>query len=279
MLRRWLRVASQGALICAPLFLAGCASTGQSPTAQANNDPYESFNRKMWWVDLKLYHYALRPVASGYRDVVPDIMQEAIGNIFHNMKTPLFMANNLLQGDFDKFGDNFARLFLNTTLGLGGMIDIGSRADLPYQEADLGQTFGSWGIDSGPYLVLPLLGPSDPRDLVGYGIESVGDPFSVEMRAHGYTYAPYIRGGVEIIHNQAQNIDQFDELERSSLDFYAAARSLYQQNREGMVQAARGNGNNAQAPNVIDLTDQPGPTPSPAPSDSPTPSSAEKAKQ
>jgi phospholipid-binding lipoprotein MlaA len=276
MFRRWLRVAACSALIFAPLFLFGCASAGQTPTDQTNNDPYESFNRKVWWVDIKLYHYFLRPVALGYRDYTPQVLQTATGNILRNLKTPLIMVNNLLQGNFSLFGDNFARLALNTTLGLGGMIDVGSKANLPYKEADLGQTFGAWGIDSGPYLVLPILGPSDPRDGIAYGIEAFGDPFSLEMRAHGYDDAVYLRAGVQIIDDQAQIVDQYDEMEKNSLDFYAAVRSLYQQSRAGMVQAAKGGGNNAPVPSIIYGTDDDSVTPSaePTPSKTPSPSVA-----
>jgi phospholipid-binding lipoprotein MlaA len=158
---------------------------------------------------------------------------------------------------------------INSVFGLGGIFDPATKDKIPFREADFGQTLGSWGLDSGPYLVLPLLGPSDPRDGIGYGVDSVVDPYSLEMQVHGYDDWNYARTGLSIISDQASSMDELDELERNSLDFYAAVRSLYQQRRAAAVRDAGGESGNATPPASIIQQEEPV---GPEPSEMPTPS-------
>ncbi|HLY54073.1 MAG TPA: VacJ family lipoprotein [Stellaceae bacterium] len=220
--------------------LGGCAAPSKTnPEAAEDNDPFESVNRKVWAFDMELDRYFLKPVAEGYRAVMPDIAQTGISNVLSNIKSPIVFANDLLQGNITRAGETLERLTLNTLLGAGGLIDVAGNHGLRGHEADFGQTLGVWGIDSGPYLVLPLLGPSNPRDGIGYGVDSLIDPFSIKMRAANIDQGNYIRWGVSVVSDRTATIDQLDEVKKESLDFYAAIRSLYQQQRAAAVAAGK----------------------------------------
>jgi len=106
-------------------------------------------------------------VAQGYRDALPQPVRDSIHNFFTNLRSPIIMFNDVIQGEGKLAGDTFGRLWLNTILGLARFFDVASRAGIPFHDADFGQTFGVWGVGPGPYLVLPILGPSNPRDGVG----------------------------------------------------------------------------------------------------------------
>jgi phospholipid-binding lipoprotein MlaA len=221
--------------------LTACASKSAAPVAQTDdqNDPWENVNRPVFNANMKLDEYLMRPLAVAYRDGTPDLFQSGITNALHNLKTPEIMANDLLQGNMDRFGQSFARLWLNTVVGLGGLIDVGAKSKIPYHDSDFGQTLGVWGVEPGPYLVLPLLGPSDPRDGIGYGVDSYADPIGWKMRAAGDDDFSEVRGVLGVVAGRAAVIDDLDELKKSSLDFYAALRSLYQQKRAADVAAGR----------------------------------------
>jgi phospholipid-binding lipoprotein MlaA len=257
------------------LSLAACASkhddAGAAPaaTTEDNNDPYESVNRKIWDFDMTLDRYLLKPIAQGYKYAMPDLAQTAIANILRNLNNPVILANDLLQGNGKRAGITFKRLAINTIIGLGGMIDIAAKNNIPYHYSDFGQTLGVWGVQSGPFIVLPLLGPSDPRDAVGYGADSVADPFTIKMNAARIAEGNYVRAGVGIISSRAQSLNDLDELKRSSLDFYAAVRSLYQQQRAAAVREGQ-NPDGTQAPGIQYDEEPVGPVPSKAPG--PTPS-------
>ncbi|MEI9983955.1 MAG: VacJ family lipoprotein [Aliidongia sp.] len=263
---RFRSVISAASLICA-LSLGACSGTPSSDGPAAdNNDPYESFNRKMWDVDLALNDYLLTPVARGYRWATPDFAQTAVANALRNLKSPAILANDLLQGNTKRAGQTLTRIWLNTLIGLGGLIDVAADQNLPFHENDFGATLGAWGVPSGPYLVLPLLGPSDPRDGSGYGVDSIlFDPFSIKMNAANIKSANYYRFGIDTVSGAAGRLDETEELRKSSLDFYAAIRSLYQQKRAADVATAK----NPEAPSVpnvrYDEVEPSGPVPSTAP--------------
>src|ERR1700735_5174604 len=237
--------AAASALLCASA-LSACAGNPASATdatAQAadsgNNDPYESVNRTMWDVDLALKDYLLSPIALGYRTVTPDFFQRAVDHVLRNLDGPRMFANDMLQGNMKRAGQTLTRLTLNTVVGLGGLIDVATDQGIPYHDADFGATLGAWGVPPGPYLVLPLLGPSDPRDGIGRGADTYMDPFNVEMQAHQMDIGGYARFGADVLNGEVQIHDLFEEQRKSSLDFYAAVRSLYQQKRAGDVATAK----------------------------------------
>jgi phospholipid-binding lipoprotein MlaA len=259
---RFRSVVSAAALSCV-LALGGCSGSFTDGQDSANNDPYESFNRKVWDVDLALNDYLLTPVARGYRWATPDVVQTAVANALRNLKSPAVLANDILQGNSKRAGQTLTRIWLNTLVGLGGLIDVATDQNLPFHDTDFGATLGSWGVPSGPFLVLPLLGPSDPRDGSGTGVDSfLFDPFSIKMNAAGIQSANYYRFGVGTVSDGASRLDELDELRKSSLDFYAAVRSLYQQKRAADIATAK-NPNAPSVPNVrYDEVEPSSPTPS-----------------
>jgi phospholipid-binding lipoprotein MlaA len=264
MVSRRLLSAPSIALLLSASLLASCASTpaGTSDAQDDTNDPYENVNRVIFDVNMTLDKYFFEPVAEGYRWVLPDFVRTGIGNVLRNLKGPIIMANDLLEGNPQRFGDTFGRFWMNTILGLGGIIDVGTASKIPYHDADFGMTLATWGVGSGPYLVLPLLNSSNPRDAIGLGVDSVADPVGIEFRAHNYDEINYARLGVGLVNERANHIEDIDELKRSSLDFYATVRSLYWQSRNADIEAAKSPSNPAQPKSV---SYDPGPAPAAAP--------------
>jgi phospholipid-binding lipoprotein MlaA len=269
MLSRRLYSASSTALVFSALLLASCASapSGASDAQDDTNDPYENVNRVIFDANMTLDKYFFEPVAEGYRWVLPTPVRTGISNVLRNLKSPLIMANDLLEGNPERFGQTFGRFLMNTVFGLGGIMDVGTASKIPYHDADFGMTLAVWGVGSGPYLVLPLLNSSNPRDGIAFGLESYIDPVSVELRVHGYDDANYARMGVGLVSERADHIEDIDELKRSSLDFYATVRSLYWQDRNAKIEAAKSPANPAQPQSV---SYDPGSSPAAAPTASET---------
>jgi phospholipid-binding lipoprotein MlaA len=216
--------------------LCGCATP---PTASAdlavyeqNNDPLEPLNRKIFALNLALDHAVFRPIAKAYVFVVPDDGRAAVHNVLDNVKEPTVFVDNLLQGEFKRAAITLGRFAINSTVGWGGIFDIATRSGIERQPADFGQTLYVWGIKSGPYLILPVFGPSNPRDAIGQGVDSYADPFTIWANDHGVTElttARLLAGGID---DRARVLDILDDLEKNSVDFYAQLRSMAQQNRE-----------------------------------------------
>jgi phospholipid-binding lipoprotein MlaA len=215
--------------------LAGCATPPTDPAERAlfeqNNDPLEPLNRNIFDVNQLVDRIVIEPAAKVYVAVLPEFGRDAIHRVLDNMKEPTLFFNNVLQGEFERAGITLGRFTANTTLGLAGLLDVATDWGLKRQPADFGQTLFTWGFDSGPYLILPLLGPSNPRDAIGLSIDSYSDPFTILATTHGLeelTNARLIAGGLD---QRAGVIDVLDELQKNSLDFYAQLRSLSQQRR------------------------------------------------
>jgi phospholipid-binding lipoprotein MlaA len=236
-------VFSNLALVVA-LFLPGCAS--QSDTSQLGtaidqedfNDPLEDTNRKIFDINQVVDRNVLVPLAKTYRTVLPDPVRDSLRDFLRNLREPLIFVNDAFQGDFERAGQTFARFALNSTVGLAGFVDVVGRwGQIPYHEEDLGVTFGVWGIPEGPYLVIPVLGPSNPRDLVGQVGEGFGDPWTVLVTGNPYTlyWIPFVRGGVAGIDQRSRYIETLADIERTSLDYYATIRSLYRQRRAALI--------------------------------------------
>jgi phospholipid-binding lipoprotein MlaA len=266
----WFRSVSAAAVLLCTFAVSACSSDQPSSTSSGstadsagdgNNDPFESVNRKVFVVDIALKDYILTPIARGYRAITPEFFQTAVTSAVRNLASPAILANDLLEGNMKRAGITLARIEINTLAGVGGLIDVAATQNLPYHDADFGATLGAWGIPSGPYLVLPLLGPSDPRDGIGMGVDTVlFDPFNIKTRAAGIDSAPYYRLGVTTVDAEARTQDDFDELRKSSLDLYAAVRSLYQQKRGSDVATAKNP--NAPPPAPADEVEPSGPVPS-----------------
>ena len=154
------------------------ASAPAFAESDQQSDPWEGFNRAMFNFNDALDRAIVKPVAQGYRYVMPDIAERGVHNFFENLGDVVTMVNNLLQLKPVEAVQDLSRVVINTTIGIGGLIDVASAMDIPKHDEDFGQTLGAWGLDSGPYLVLPLLGPSSLRDGVGRIPDSMIDPIN-----------------------------------------------------------------------------------------------------
>jgi phospholipid-binding lipoprotein MlaA len=197
------------------------------PPAAQIDDPWEGFNRAMFAVNDGLDRAVLRPVASGYGRVTPDPVKRALRNAFSNLKEPVRFANELLQGEFGEARTTAERFFFNSTIGLGGLFDHASDLGLKRRPADFGQTLHAYGVKSGPYLVLPLLGPSTVRDAIGTGVDILFNPMTY---ATGTVDGLALRAG-NVISTREALIEPIDDLRANSVDFYAAVRSVWAQDR------------------------------------------------
>ena len=218
------------------LLVAGCATVpGQDRLAE--KDPLEKFNRAMWSVNMTADRFVMRPITKVYRKVTPQPARAGIHHFFTNVTEPWSFVNNLLQGQPKRAGRNLKRFVINTTIGLGGLIDRASKMGIQPAPEDLGQTLAVWGVNGGPYLVLPLLGPSTMRDAVGTGVASYGDPVTFAINRapvdvwdkRGYSVAAIVDARSELIESGG------DAFLKSSLDPYAAARSAYLQRRRAQI--------------------------------------------
>ena len=230
-------------ILLAGAALGGCTTT-TNPDSLAQNDPYEPTNRDMFAFNQKLDKNFARPVAVFYNSTVPVQIRDRFHNMLENLDEPVTFANDVLQGEPVRATQTLGRLTFNTTLGIGGMFDIASKMGIPDHSEDFGQTLGVWGSGEGPYWVLPLVGPSPPRDTAGKVVDIFLDPLTY-ARFDGYHTLAYARAGMGVLDLRARNIDTLDQIERTSVDLYATQRSLYRQYRDSEIR----NG----APDTTDL--------------------------
>jgi phospholipid-binding lipoprotein MlaA len=161
---------------------------------------------------------------------------EGGNRVMNNLNAPVIFANDVLQGETDRAGVTLARFGINSTIGLGGLFDVASEFDLPYHDEDFGQTLGTWGLGEGPYLYFLVMGPTNARDLTGFVVDRGLDPLTyVNWGDEELEYAPIARTALNVIDLRARNIDTLDEIERSSVDYYASIRSLYRQSRADAI--------------------------------------------
>lgn len=216
----------------AVLLLAAACSTAGKEKTDANNDPLEPFNRGVFQFNQMVDRFLLRPVASGYRYITPQVVRTHIGNVSDNLFEPLTMVNSFLQGNFTGGMTSFWRFVINTTVGIGGINDVAASAGLTGHREDFGQTLGVWGVGSGPYIVLPILGPSSGRDTVGLVTDWFMDP--VNYAVDDTWTSIYIAAGQGMVERE-RLLDPIDDINASSLDPYATFRSIYQQRRAAQI--------------------------------------------
>jgi phospholipid-binding lipoprotein MlaA len=204
-----------------------------------DNDPLEGLNRGIFEFNRVVDGVLIKPAAQIYRGVLPQQAQDSVRSFLRNLRSPVILANDVLQGDMDRAGSTIGRFLVNTTLGIGGLFDVASELGMPFHDEDFGQTLAVWGVGEGPYLVLPILGPSNPRDAVGLASEFYLDPVNIYLRNQDLDYLTYVRTGLRGVDARARSIEVLDELERTSLDYYAAIRSLYRQQRNNDVRNNR----------------------------------------
>jgi phospholipid-binding lipoprotein MlaA len=216
-------------LLIAGLWLAGCASLPNNSKPDAR-DPWERFNRTTFKVNDALDRAILRPTARAYVKVTPRFMRTGISNFFSNLETTTTLVNDALQGKMRAAGHDTARLLLNTTLGLGGLFDPATAAGIDNNDEDFGQTLGKWGVSSGPYLMMPLFGPTTVRDFGARGVDTFTDP-SHYLEDDSTRYAIT---AVEVLDLRAGLLSLDDQLNQS-FDRYAFVRNAWLQRREYKV--------------------------------------------
>jgi phospholipid-binding lipoprotein MlaA len=229
------------------LLLGACSTPSQESLAQ--HDPWEKTNRDVFDFDVKLDRNVARPIAKGYRAVVPEPVRDGIHNAVTNLNSPVILANDALQGDGDKFANTLGRILINSTIGLGGLIDVATKVGIPYHDNDFGITLGKGGIAEGSYLVLPFAGPMPPRDLLGTGVDVAFDPLTW-TQFHGKDTWMVVRFGIGTLDAEASRIDAVETIERSSIDFYATTRNLYRQSRDAKINEGKSTGAQDNLPNL-----------------------------
>jgi phospholipid-binding lipoprotein MlaA len=216
--------------LLAAVLLAGAC------TSKANDaDPLEGYNRVMFDVNHGLDTVLLKPVAQGYRFVTPTPVRSRIGNMSDNLQEPISMLNAFLQGDFDQGSRNFFRFLINSTVGLAGMHDVAAEAGIPAHTEDFGQTLAVWGADAGPYIVLPIFGPSNVRDTGGLVVDVFSSP--VPYVTNTWTSIG-IAGGQAVVERE-RLLDPIDDIYATSLDPYASFKSVYEQRRAADIASRR----------------------------------------
>jgi len=225
-------------LPAAPLRAADPAAVpgAADPAAVAVHDPWEGFNRRIFAFNDFLAIHVLEPVGRGWAWLVPSVARDSISRVFVNVRTPATMVNDLLQGKPRAAGVDLARLLLNTSVGIGGLLDPAAHCGLPPNEEDFGQTLGVWGVPAGPYLVLPFLGPSNPRDAAGRAAEGAAMPYSYVGLPFWATLS--IGAGYRVVDqvNEFSFIGPDIATERASaFDWYSAVRNAYVSRREALV--------------------------------------------
>jgi phospholipid-binding lipoprotein MlaA len=234
-------------LILVAVMAAGC-TTSSDPEAIAQNDPYETYNRDVFDINMKVDKAVAKPVAKFYNHAVPQVARNGVHNLLVNLNKPVTFGNDLLQGEPSRAGQTLGRFAINSTIGVVGIVDVASMIGIPDHTEDFGQTLAVWGAGEGPYLMLPFLGPDPPRDLAGDVGDMFMDPLTY-IRFHGSDTWSVVRGGVSVLDMRARNVDNVEQIERTSIDFYATTRSLYRQYRNSEIR----NG----APDPSEETDTP----------------------
>lgn len=231
-------------LVC---LLSACATAPADPAALAaykeNNDPLEPMNRKIFAFNMAADKYVLHPVGEGYRYVTTPDFRKGVRTFFSNLKTPLTVVNDVLQGNLKNAGLDLSRFAINTTLGVFGIFDVADRMGIAPNRQGFGTTMAVWGIDPGPYLVLPLLGSSNVRDFTGMVADWGLDPLTYAAYSkdnHDMVVAFWSADIVEGLATYENVMDLMSETQKTSLDFYAYMRSMYRQYRRTAIDRAKG---------------------------------------
>lgn len=210
--------------ILVAVLMTGCATTNPQ-------DPFEGFNRTMFEFNDKVDKAALKPTAKAYQAVVPSFVQTGVGNFFGNLGDVWTAVNNFLQGKFEDGALDVVRVTANSTLGVLGLFDIASDSGIPKHREDFGQTLGSWGVPSGPFLVLPFFGPSTVRDAAALPADIYGNPWTYKQPLRWRNTGTVVR----IIDGRAALLEASNLLEDAALDPYQFVRDAYLQRRRNQV--------------------------------------------
>jgi phospholipid-binding lipoprotein MlaA len=225
--------------------LLGCATPppASDPDAVADfkeaDDPLEPTNRVLYAINDGIDTVILRPIALAYRKAVPEPVRTSIHNVLSNLGTPIELGNDMLQAKPRRAGDTTMRFLLNTLLGAGGIIDVAKDLGYPDHATDFGITLALWGVGDGPFLFLPILGPTNPRDAIGHGVDIVADPFMWIGHGSLVNSLNWTKFSLNALDQRERVLDPIDSIKKTALDPYATFRSLYRQHRQAAIDKVR----------------------------------------
>lgn len=221
--------------VCTPAYAANEADpkTAEAAYEEEVNDPFEPMNRAIFSFNMGFDKIILRPTARVYRAVLPAPVREANTNFLDNLESPVILLNDLLQLKPARAGNTLARFGINTFIGFFGFFDPAESMGIEYHDEDFAQTMGHYGMPSGPYLMLPFLGPLPPRDTAGFVVDFFTDPLTYLLWDERAIALGLF--ATDVVDQRHQFLDQSDELERTSVDYYAAIRSLYTQRMNSLI--------------------------------------------
>lgn len=205
------------------------------PAEAEERDPWEPVNRPIFALNEAVDIHVLEPVARGWDFVIPELAQISITNFFNNLAQPLIVGNHVLQGEPRKAWEDLARFIVDSTFGVGGLYDAGSDLGIPDNETDFGVTMGKWGVPPGPFVMLPVWGPSSVRDAAGLVPTFFATPYQYVMPFWG----SLILRSFQVVNTRSYYLDEIAEERAAALDFYAFQRDAYLQNREFKVEGGR----------------------------------------
>jgi phospholipid-binding lipoprotein MlaA len=215
------------------------------------NDPLEPMNRAIFEFNEFFLEYILGPISTAYVELIPPTGRQGINNLLHHLSSPVVLANDILQGEFQRALETLGRTVVNTVVGFGGVVDISAELGVKRHNEDFGQTLGVWGVGEGFYLVLPIFGPSNPRDAVGkLLVDSYLDPLGLWLSNTDRDVEKWSRTGVKGVDEYSNVKDELAQVKKTSIDYYAAIRSLYRQKRKSEIS----NGRDIKLPPIPDLT-------------------------
>ena len=245
-------------LVSATLCLSACTNYKENPIIEGDlviYDPYEGYNRNVFAFNQTVDKIVINPVIKGYRFIAPNPVRKGVRSFLRNLKSPIILINDVLQGDLEGAKNTVVRTAINSTVGLGGIIDLAGYNGIEYEGEDFGQTLAVWGVDHGPYMMVPFLGPSSLRDYSGYFADGLADPlrwylFNIDREPLYYSkvVADYFDLR-ESLYNTLKDINE------TSFDSYAATRSIYYQNRAAMVKDLDPSAMSSLAPSIPDYDD------------------------
>ena len=214
------------------------------------NDPLEQVNRWIFAFNEFFQDVLLRPLSTLYNEAVPAVARTGISNFLNNLKAPVTLANNILQGDIDGAMTTLGRFIVNSTVGIAGFADVAANSGLEGRGEDFGQTLGVWGAGEGFYLVLPIFGPSNPRDLVGkFFVDPFFDPLNMYLADADRDEEILARSAANGLVEYASVVEELNQIKKTSVDYYATIRSLYRQKRKSEIS----NGEDLELPPIPDL--------------------------
>lgn len=231
MKKNWMKKIS--GIVAVGVILSGCATQPQA--TDEVNDPFENVNRAVYGFNELVDTWFLRPAATLYRGLLPPIVQTGIHNMLSNLSTPIILLNDVLQGETDRATTTVSRFAINTTVGVLGFGDPAEEMGYKKHSEDFGQTLGVWGVGEGPYIVLPIFGPSNPRDTAGLIVDYFTDPINIWANNTDRTGVATGRAVLSAVDTRAYYYDALEDIKKNSLDPYAARRSAYIQQRAAAI--------------------------------------------